>query len=599
MIGDEARRLLALRRAGVLDTEPHPVFDGLAQLARDAFGVAGAAIVFVDECRTWTKASAGAAAAPEAPRDRCLCRLVLDGEDVVVIEDLREDDVGRDSTAAELGIRFFAGAPMRSPEGAVLGAFALVDPAPRVLDGPDRARLAAFAGMAAAVVEDQKAARGVARAEALLKDVARQMPCATSGEFMTALGRCLTRALDVDFAFVSELAESSGTMKTCTLWERDRQLSAVTYDLDGTPCLEVSRGTPRVHPRGVRELFPRDAYLAELGVDSYAAVPLTDARDRPLGLLGVMHRKPLAEPEDLLALLQPLAGRVASEVERLRTERMLRRTEERGRALLEALPDAVFRIDRTGRYLDAHAGKRVHLPIPAAEFVGKNVRDVLSPEDAEACLASFARALDTREMQSQEHVVPGPDGPRDYEARIVASGPDEVICFVRDVTARKRAEERRRAMERRLLEAQKRESLGDLAGGVAHELNNMLVAVLRNANLVRGELAPESSLAARMRDLDEAAQRAGALAKQMLARSGRGHFEIRRLDFGVLLEEMRRLLHVALPRRVALHVESASALPGVQADASQMRQALLPLVTTAGAAIAEAPGAERGSGARR
>jgi len=430
-------------------------------------------------------------------------------------------------------------------------------------------------------IELRRVQRDRERSESLLREVAARMGRATSLEFVESLGRSLTRALDADFAFVSEtVPDDDGRLLMCTFWERDRRLESQPYELAGTPCSLVFGREPRCWPDGVAEAFPGDAILRDLGIASYAGAPLLDKEGEPLGVIGVMHREPLQRSGEVLALLEHVAPRVGAEIERLRVERRLRESDRRHRALLAALPDLVFRLDREGRHLDYHVGAGAQLFVSPREFLGKRVAEVLP----EPCAASLTRAihdaLDSGELQTVEYDLEMPNGRRDFEARLVECAPDEVMCFVRDVTERRRAERRR-------LESQRLESLGRLAGGIAHEFNNLLVGILGNAGLVQRELAPTSAAWEHMRDLDAAARRAADLSRQMLAFSGRGHFELRPVDLDDVVEEMRPLLPLTLPRGAELVIENGSRLPPVEADAAQMRQLVLALVTNAGEALGD------------
>ena len=137
--------------------------------------------------------------------------------------------------------------------------------------------------------------------------------------------------------------------------------------------------------------------------------------------------------EDVVA-----AARVA--LEKDRTLRALRATEQRSRALLAAIPDNMFRVTRDGGYLDANIKDERYLPVPAEELPRRNVREILPPDLAELVLSAVGRALDTGEPQTVEYRLQRPVGLRDSEARIVASGDDEAVIIVRDITERKRQE---------------------------------------------------------------------------------------------------------------------------------------------------------------
>jgi PAS domain S-box-containing protein len=130
-------------------------------------------------------------------------------------------------------------------------------------------------------------------------------------------------------------------------------------------------------------------------------------------------------------------------------EEQLLRSEARNKAMLEALPDMMFLISRDGEYLDFRTRDEGKLYVEPEEFVGRNLREIMPPELAEPMLDSIARALDTGETQLIEYSLPMPEGVLDFEARLVASGPEEILSVVRDVTERKRVERKLRESEER------------------------------------------------------------------------------------------------------------------------------------------------------
>jgi PAS domain S-box-containing protein len=126
--------------------------------------------------------------------------------------------------------------------------------------------------------------------------------------------------------------------------------------------------------------------------------------------------------------------------ERKRAEAELQRIEERNQALLDAIPDLMFRLSRAGHFLDVHATRADELLLLPHEFIGKHVAEVMPPQIAQETLEYIERAAATHELQVYEYELSRADKVYNYEARVVASGADEVIFIVRDVTNRKRRE---------------------------------------------------------------------------------------------------------------------------------------------------------------
>ncbi len=137
---------------------------------------------------------------------------------------------------------------------------------------------------------------------------------------------------------------------------------------------------------------------------------------------------------------------------------------------------------------------------------------------------------------------------------------------------------------------QKLESLGVLAGGIAHDFNNLLMPILGNADLILSGLPPDSPDRTKLERLRDAGQRLTTLTGQLFAYSGKGTFVVRPVDFSALVREMAQLLEMSISKRAIVRFELAEDLPPVEADASQLGQIVLNLVTNASEAIDDEEG---------
>ena len=160
-----------------------------------------------------------------------------------------------------------------------------------------------------------------------------------------------------------------------------------------------------------------------------------------------------------------------------------------------------------------------------------------------------------------------------------------VRMAVSDISERKRAEQERLEMERRLLHGQKLESLGVLAGGIAHDFNNLLTAITGNLALALAHLSPASAARERMEEAVRATKRAAELTRQLLAYSGRGRFVLEALDLSEAVEENAHMLRAAIPGTVTLSLHLGKPLPAIAADAAQIQQIVMNLITNAAEAI--------------
>jgi PAS domain S-box-containing protein len=132
-------------------------------------------------------------------------------------------------------------------------------------------------------------------------------------------------------------------------------------------------------------------------------------------------------------------GLVMDITDRKLAEEKLQESEARYKAILDAIPDLMFRISRDGEYLDLKS-EGANVILSREEIVGKHIHELLPSDVAVISLEAMAKTLDSGTLQTCEYQLPTPLGVRDYEARLVVSGQDEVLAIVRDITERKQAE---------------------------------------------------------------------------------------------------------------------------------------------------------------
>jgi PAS domain S-box-containing protein len=296
-------------------------------------------------------------------------------------------------------------------------------------------------------------------------------------------------------------------------------------------------------------------------------------------------------PVRLIGTVQDITERHYAE-ERIEWERNLLRT------LIDNIPDYIYFKDREGRFIITNlASQHILGASTPEEVIGKTDADFSPPESAMLYMAADTQIIQTGlPLVNQEEPLVGRKGEKRYllttkiplkDSRGNVTG---IVGVSRDVTDRKRADDERQMMERKFQETQKLESLGVLAGGIAHDFNNLLTGILGNASLARMELPPESVLHAYLEQIENSSQRAADLCKQMLAYSGKGRFVIQRIDLSGLVKETLHLLQLSITKKAVLKLDLGENLPGVMADATQLRQIIMNLVMNASDAIGERSG---------
>jgi len=158
-----------------------------------------------------------------------------------------------------------------------------------------------------------------------------------------------------------------------------------------------------------------------------------------------------------------------------------------------------------------------------------------------------------------------------------------LVRTIQHAILRKKAQQ----LESQVQKSQRLESLGMLAGGIAHDFTNMLLIVLSNIDLALMTSGPESGSTRYLASVKTAALRLTELTEQMLAYAGKGSFASELVDLSSLVNEMGQLLQVSVSKKVAINYDLHGELPKIKADPSQLRQIVLNLITNASDAIGD------------
>ena len=285
--------------------------------------------------------------------------------------------------------------------------------------------------------------------------------------------------------------------------------------------LQIAHGTP------VRDLPP--AKRTAIPVFDWQQLERWHISERSLPTGSVVLNRPPAiwREHPLLAMavsgvligqLTLIAVLVVHRGRRRRAEGLLRRSEARTTALLRMVPDLMFVMSRDGVYLDYHARNPDDLFVKPDQFVGKSFRDIFSPDLARVFEEKFAEALVSDEPVVVEYSLPMPGGERHYETRLQRCDNETIMTIVRDVTLRHQAEEHLHWAQAELQHASRIRALGELAAGIAHEVNQPLAAIITNARTGQRGLDAHPPNAGLVRDVLHDIVADGKRASDVIAR---------------------------------------------------------------------------------
>lgn len=261
---------------------------------------------------------------------------------------------------------------------------------------------------------------------------------------------------------------------------------------------------------------------------------------------------------------------------------------------LEEVPAMVVTLDANKRIRAANSRWLESLGFRLDQVVGEAFSRFLTADsaaDAERLYLAPSEAVRSYDDLEQRFVSRN-GSTRDVilSANLDASGATHIVST--EVTTLRRAQEELREAEeekRRLLsevlETQKLESLGLLAGGIAHDFNNLLVAIMGHASLALSDLDQDSPFLQHLEAISEASERAADLCRQLLGYSGMGSFVVEQVDLHSLVRGMVQMLEVSIAKKAKLHFRAVPIPSLVEADATQIRQVVMNLVTNSADAV--------------
>jgi two-component system cell cycle sensor histidine kinase/response regulator CckA len=452
---EERQRLQTLRKYEVLDTPPELAFDDLTLLATNICNAPMAVVSFVDEKRQWFKSRIGISQ-PETPRASSFCaNAILQPGEVFQVRDAAHDSrfAGNPLIGEGLNVRFYAGAPLVTPEGHAVGALCVMDTRPRELSSAQLEALRALSRRAVAQLELRRQAREVAAHQARTNQML-------------------------------SLAEKSGR-----------------------------------------------------------------------ALLSVLEDEKLAT-------------------------RNLRESEERFRQMIANGSDIIALIDQNGIIRFQSPSTERILGHNPESMLGRRVADYIHPDDLAKVGESIQRVLTGREKNTPvEYRCRHSSGSwrvlQSFGKVMRGAGESKVVVVnSRDITES-------RALEEQLRQSQKMEAIGQLSGGVAHDFNNLLTVIKGHIGLLRakGQVTPDITGA--IQQIDDAANRASNLTRQLLTFSRQQVMETADLNLTGIVVNLSKMLRRLLSENIEMEVVTADIPLPIRADEGMVEQVLLNLVVNA------------------
>jgi two-component system cell cycle sensor histidine kinase/response regulator CckA len=410
----------------------------------------------------------------------------------------------------------------------------------------------------------------------------------------SVLGPILTRLVErerLSHAWIYRLDEPSGELQRVASSGGNGRAQEIVSLKDPTLVSWAIQQREAVYVPQV-DKDPRCQSLNSEGGCEYS-VPLQTSTS-VLGVLDIASD----QPDGLRAVTRKLIDQVATQaalaLERSELYKQLRVSEERFRSIFEQGSFGVGLAGLEGQLSTVNPAFARLLGYMPEELQGKHLTEIIHPQDTVTSQEHVRTLLDGQAAQfSLEMRCRRKSGEPIWCSASVsllhdaAGRPAYFLVMLLDVNERKKAEKERTRLQQQLFQAQKMEALGTLAGGIAHDFNNLLSVMLGFASLARQRLGTDDPLQESMGMIEQSAQRAADLTRQLLAFARPERQQVRPVCVDEVLERVRRMVARTFDRSIKVSLLKGTDSLWVNAEPSYLEQAILNLCINARDAMPE------------
>lgn len=287
-----------------------------------------------------------------------------------------------------------------------------------------------------------------------------------------------------------------------------------------------------------------------------------------------------------------MIGTVRDITEWRQAEELLRSSEEKYRAIIETTDTGYLIIDLQGNVVDANQEYvRLTGHNTLVEIIGRNVLEWTAEYEKKRNTEAVTKCL--KDGQIRNFVIDYIDNagqitPIEINATIQKEGDSQhIISLCRDITERRLADEEYAKIESKLKQAQKMESIGRLAGGVAHDFNNMLLTIMGNTDIAMDSISDDDPIQENLQEVYKAAERSADLTRQLLAFARKQTVSPKLLDLNDNVTNMLKMLQRLIGENIALVWQPGNNLGQIKIDPCQIDQVLANLCVNARDAISD------------
>ncbi|MFA5547384.1 MAG: PAS domain S-box protein [Porticoccaceae bacterium] len=479
------------------------------------------------------------------------------------------------SRAGTLGVRSLLSLPLRNRER-TFGVLALYSAIPGGFPAEEIDLCQELADNLAFGIEHLREIQERAQLEDAVFKVASSVSTATGPAFFQELTASVADTLGADACFVARvLPGSTAAVRTVAGAVDGVPAASLEYVLEGTPCAHLLAIDEHWEAGDLMARYPNDEPLRALGARAYFGHRLLSSNGAVIGILFAIFRSEPANGPLVAATLRIFAARAAAELERQDADTHIREQA----SLLDKARDAILVRDLDYRISYWNKGAEALYGWRAEEVLGNLYGAGVEGEARRELEAANARVLAEGDWRGQLHQKRKDGRAITVEAhwtlvRDDNGEPRSVLCIHSDISERL-------ALEERLRQSQRLESLGQLTGGVAHDFNNLLTVILGNAELLAEELADDRRLGKLAEMIRNASERGADLTQRLLAVARRQVLEPSDVAIDELLADMSGLLRRTLHENIEIDLRVAPDTWRAVADPGQLEGAVLNLCINA------------------
>ena len=466
---DEEKRLQSVKALNILDSLPEKDFDQIVQIAAQICGTPIALISIIDENRQWFKAKVGLSAT-ETSRDLAFCAHAILQDKLFVVEDSSKDERFFDNPLVTSGpcVQFYAGAPLLSPDGYPIGTLCVIDNKSKVLSEEQSTSLLYLSNQITRLLQLNTKVKELEEVDTILRlkstavdtiaeGIVIQIPSGAIIDFNSAALTLLELSAD----------ELTGKSSFDPLWHAIREDGSVFpgHEHPAMVCLKTGQKQVNV----IMGIKSRAIETRWLKINS---VPM-------LSLSGKIITHAVTSFADI--------------TDRVIIQKNIEKTRDNLRFILDSVPHLIGHWGSDLINLDSNRIYSEYFGTTPEEIRGIHIKELLGPEVYSTDLVYINKVL-TGEKVQFERTLQLPDGRTRfvlaaYIPNVTNGMVQSFLAIVIDITDLKNLETERRYLEAQLSESSRLATLGEMASGMAHEINNPLTIIAGKASVLKSRIA--------------------------------------------------------------------------------------------------------------